>query len=158
TGLGLSIVHGIVTQSGGYVSVYSELGRGTTFRVFLPRIPESVASAVEASGAAAGPRGGSEVGLLVEEEGAGRRLARKLLDRAGYAVMEAANPTQAEEAFDGADGRIDLLMTDVVMPGGKGTDLYLRLAERKPSLRVLFMSGYTGDTAFDRRQFGGDAA
>jgi CheY-like chemotaxis protein len=150
TGLGLSTVYAIVSQSGGYVSFDSEIGRGTTFTVYLPRaedetiVPPAVAEPM--------PRelGGTEVVLLVEDEDGVRALARGILERAGFSVVEARSPAEAESVFASHEADVDVLVTDIVMPGGTGTQLYHRLIERKSSLRAIFMSGYTGGTSIDR--------
>jgi two-component system cell cycle sensor histidine kinase/response regulator CckA len=145
TGLGLSTVYGIVKQSEGYIWVYSEPGRGAAFKVYLPRTE----SAAEPAGTPA-PKtlasGGSEKVLVVEDEQAVRYLTRVLLERSGYRVMDAGNPREAEAVFSEQAGSIDLLLTDVVMPGSNGPALFKRLAERQPGLKVLYMSGYTDDT------------
>jgi len=144
TGLGLSTVHGIVNQSGGHIWVYSEPGRGTTFKVYLP----AVAGAAEVARPApvdlsATPA--SETILLVEDEAAVRRLARTMLEGLGYTVLEAA---RAEDAFTAARDHPDpihLMLTDVVMPGISGDGLAERVVQLRPSIRVLYMSGYTDD-------------
>ena len=145
TGLGLSTVYGIVKQSEGYVWVYSEPGKGAAFKVYLPQAE----GAAEAAGTLA-PKtlasGGSEKVLVVEDEEAVRYLTRALLERSGYRVVDAANPHDAEAVFNEQTDSIDLLITDVVMPGSSGPALFKRLAERQPGLKVLYMSGYTDST------------
>jgi CheY-like chemotaxis protein len=142
TGLGLSTVYGIVKQSGGYIWVYSEAGRGTTFKVYLPVVDapvEAKAAAPEISGTGKG----SEAILLVEDEEAVRELASVVLAAQGYRVIEAENPAHAEELSAKHSSEIQLLLTDVVMPGMSGRELARRITARSPKLRVLYMSGYT---------------
>ncbi|MBI4545657.1 MAG: PAS domain S-box protein [Gemmatimonadetes bacterium] len=143
SGLGLATVYGIVKQSGGYIWVYSEVDSGTTFKVYLPRIDEP-AAVIERAPRAAAP-GGSETILLAEDDEAVRRLARRILERRGYAVLEAASGPQALQVAEQHTGRIYLLITDVVMPEMSGRELARRLAARDPEIRVLYMSGYTDD-------------
>jgi PAS domain S-box-containing protein len=141
TGLGLATVYGIVKQSGGHVWVDSEVGRGSTFKVYLPRAEEGAFVERSTIEAGAAPTG-SETVLLVEDEQAVRLLCRVLLERAGYQVLDAANPRQAEDLFRDHADRIDLLVTDVIMPGSSGPSLFARLSPARPALRVLYMSGY----------------
>ena len=153
TGLGLSTTYGIVKQSKGYIWVYSELDRGTTFKVYFPRSIE--ASAEVAEPVAAGPvRGASETVLLVEDEAGVRQLSKRILDNAGYRVIEAANGDDAERLFACNPDSIDLVVTDVIMPGCGGPELLSRLKTRAPALRVLYMSGYSqqgaNKTTFER--------
>ena len=147
SGLGLATVYGIVTQCGGAITVASELGHGSTFRVYLPRHEQPVQEPA-AERPAVVTRGGETV-LLAEDEPAVRRLAKVILERAGYKVFEAANPGEAETMAESLPA-IDLLLTDVIMPGGSGPDLFRRLSPRKPGMRVLFMSGYAERELFDR--------
>ena len=146
TGLGLATVYGIIVQSGGAIHVESEPDYGSAFTVYLP----SETSPVPVTERHAEPQRvpGSASVLLVEDEQAVRELVRIILERAGYAVVEAANPDVAETLFD-AMKSVDLLLTDVVMPGRSGFDLFHRLLEKQPSLRVLFISGYTDYAMFD---------
>lgn len=144
TGLGLSTVYGIVKQCGGYVMAYSEPGRGSTFKVYFPHV-SGIPEAPRASGQRAELPGGKETVLLVEDETALRELTRGLLETAGYTVLEAANVEDAIRLAGGAHRKIDLLLTDVVMPGMDGHELSRRLTSTCPSLKVLYMSGYTDD-------------
>jgi two-component system cell cycle sensor histidine kinase/response regulator CckA len=143
TGLGLATVHAIVTRSGGSIDVHSHPGSGTSFEVYLPR-----AAALETDGQVspppAGRRAGSETVLLVEDADGLRELAKRLLERQGYRVLGAANANEAIQLFE-HDGPVDVLLTDVVMPGGSGPDLTRQLMERRPALKVVYMSGYTDD-------------
>lgn len=144
TGLGLSTVYGIVKQSGGNIWVYSEAGRGTTFKIYLPRVDERADEykrAIEDAKVAKG----SETILLVEDEEMLRKLARQTLKGHGYQILEAANGEEAITLAAQHDGPIHLLLTDVIMPGMNGRDVATRLLQTRPSLRVLFMSGYTDD-------------
>jgi len=144
TGLGLSTVYGIVKQSGGYVLVQSEMGQGTTFNIYLPRVEASAdTSAAPVARAAAG---GSETVLLVEDEESVRQLVRETLEAKGYAVIEAEDGQAGLEAAANFKGKIDLLITDVVMPGISGRELAEQLSQSRPEAKVLYLSGYTEDT------------
>ncbi|MBZ5720985.1 MAG: PAS domain S-box protein [Acidobacteriia bacterium] len=144
TGLGLSTAYGIIKQSGGYVFVHSELGRGTTFRIYLPQAdePAEPLSHVRASQAASG---GSETVLLVEDEESVRQLVRETLEAKGYKVLEAEQGHSALEIAAAHQGSIDMLITDVVMPGMSGRELAQRLSGSHPRTKVLYVSGYTED-------------
>ncbi len=139
TGLGLSTVHGIVNQSGGHISVYSVPGAGSTFKVYLPISQESTPPALAASVAVRG----SETILVLEDEPRLRKLILETLSEAGYRALIASTPEEALALAAGETPRIDLLLTDVVMPGTTGQALAERLAAERPGMRVLFMSGYT---------------
>jgi two-component system, cell cycle sensor histidine kinase and response regulator CckA len=145
TGLGLATVYGIVKQSGGYITVESTVGKGSTFRIFLPRVEEKAPRA-EAVASASAPARGRETILLVEDEDVVRELAREALQEGGYNVLEARHPGEALLVAErqGEDG-LDLLLTDVVMPHMSGPQLAQRLREHQPDLRVLFISGYADD-------------
>jgi two-component system cell cycle sensor histidine kinase/response regulator CckA len=142
TGLGLSTVYGIVKQSGGYILVQSEVGRGTTFNIYLPRVQD----AVELKGTAPAARtadGGSETVLLVEDEESVRQLVRETLEAKGYHVLEAENGQDGLVAVAAHMGTIDLLITDVVMPEMGGHELADRLLKERPGIKVIYLSGYT---------------
>ena len=145
TGLGLATVYGIVKQSGGHVSVYSEPGLGTTFKVYLPHADgqNEVDTPVASDRAIAV---GTETVLVVEDEDAVRLLTCTILERAGYRVFDAANPRQAETLFAQDVDRFNLLVTDVIMPGDSGPALFARLERQRPDLKALYVSGYTNET------------
>jgi len=145
TGLGLSTVYGIVKQSGGYVWVYSEIGRGTTFKVYLPAVTVAASAAEPERDTPPEPTGAPERILLVEDEPNVRRIARRILERNGYTVLEAANGTEALRLLERRREPIALVLTDLVMPEMGGRELAARLRSVSPTSRVLFMSGYTED-------------
>jgi CheY-like chemotaxis protein len=142
TGLGLSTVYGIARQHKGHVTAYSEPGRGTSFKVYLPattarphveqRVPQAPSET-----------GGKETILIVEDEKAVRELAGEALRLLGYTVLTAGNPIEAQEVAESHRAHIDLLLTDVVLPNMDGRSLFNKLSESRPALKVLYMSGYT---------------
>jgi two-component system cell cycle sensor histidine kinase/response regulator CckA len=145
TGLGLSTVYGIIKQSGGYIWVYSEPGKGTAFKIYLPRVAESAdapARVVESADAAP-VEPGTETILLAEDETNLRYLARQFLEKQGYRVLEAADGAAAIQIAVAHEGVIHLLLTDVIMPGMNGRELAQRVSEIRPNTKVLYMSGYT---------------
>jgi PAS domain S-box-containing protein len=141
SGLGLSTVYGIIKQSGGQIDVQSEINRGTTFTITLPAAPP-VPAREEAVDAQGPPRSGGEVILVVEDDDQVRTVVSKGLPRLGYEVLVVGNAEEALALVDKHPGRIDLLLTDVVMPGLSGPQLADRLTARRPETRVVFMSGY----------------
>ena len=147
TGLGLAMVYGIVKQSGGYIWVYSEVGKGTTFKIYLPRTEEEVDEAGPGrSGFEA--QQGTETLLLVEDEDAVRALVRNVLREKGYRVLEASRGEEALELAEQYGGPIDLLVTDVVMPQMNGRELARRLANLLPQIKVLYISGYADNAVW----------
>jgi two-component system cell cycle sensor histidine kinase/response regulator CckA len=144
TGLGLSTVYGIVKQSGGHLWVYSEVGKGTTFKIYLPRIDEVTEGDAARDTLVELPRGRETV-LLTEDEKQVRQMIRMILEMSGYRVLEAADGDEALAIYKQYEGEIDLIMTDVVMPLMSGRELVQSLEILHPGIKVLYMSGYTDD-------------
>ena len=145
TGLGLSIVYGIVKQSGGYVWVYSEVGGGTTFKLYFPATNSSASQTTQRMDSARRAEG--QTILIVEDDAAIRGYVRDCLQQIGYKTLEAANGETALAICEGTETKIDLIMTDLVMPGMGGRELARKLEERFPDIRVLFTSGYSEEGA-----------
>jgi len=148
TGLGLSTVYGVIKQSGGHIFVGSAPGRGTTFRIYLPQVAVAVPAADSSSssdGAEAGAAPAEKTVLLVEDETALCRMLQSVLQRSGYRVMNAASGPEALAIAGAHTGAIDILVTDVIMPGMNGVVLAQNVAGLRPDTRVLLMSGYTHD-------------
>jgi PAS domain S-box-containing protein len=145
TGLGLSQVYGFIKQSGGHVKIYSEVGEGTTFRIYLPRLTSQASHGVDEARAANGPVPGEhgETILLVEDDDDVRNYLVETLHELNYRVVGAQDPVAALQILGQPEVRIDLLLTDVVMPGMTGRDLARKAQEKRPGLRVLFMTGYS---------------
>ena len=149
TGLGLATVYGIVKQSGGYIWVYSESGLGATFKVYLPRLGSPSTSAID-DDELDQDRGGNETVLLVEDDGELRELAREHLTQLGYSVLVASSGESALRLGAEHQGRLHLLVTDIVMPGMSGAQVAEQLRTMRPEVRVLFVSGYSDDDAVRR--------
>jgi CheY-like chemotaxis protein len=145
TGLGLSMVYGIIQQSGGSIWVYSEVQRGTSLKIYLPRIDDDLSPQHPGTSESDLIRGDETI-LLVEDEEMIRGVAREILQISGYEVLEASNAGEALLICERHRQKIDLLLTDVVMPQLSGVDLAARIRPMRPDMRVLLMSGYTFDT------------
>ncbi|HEY7653804.1 MAG TPA: PAS domain S-box protein [Methylomirabilota bacterium] len=145
TGLGLATVYGIVKQSGGDIHLYSEPGRGTTFKIYLPRVAEVAAEADDTTSPGTTDARGDETVLLVEDEPEVRDLAREILEGGGYTVLQACDPLEAVLLAEQHPGPIHLLLTDVIMPRQSGHALVERLRPLRPEMQVLYMSGYTNE-------------
>ncbi|MGD0963115.1 MAG: response regulator [Candidatus Acidiferrales bacterium] len=148
TGLGLATVYGTVRQSGGCITVSSKVGEGTVFQIFLPRVKDPV-ELIEIPLAAPQPTRGAETILVVEDDDAVRRMTREFLKIKGYTVMEARGAANAIQIMEERNEEIDLVLTDVLMPGMKGRELVERLTQIRPNIKVLYMSAYTEDAAIN---------
>ncbi len=155
TGLGLATVYGVVKQSGGFIWVYSELGKGTSFKIYLPRVDQPVEKSGSTQSSSEAPRGTGTI-LLTEDEQDVREVAREFLESGGYTVIEARDGAEAIRLVEKHEGEIDLLVTDMVMPGMTGQELGGRLRRKRAELRVLYMSGYSEHAAAESVQ--GDAS
>ncbi|OGF67173.1 MAG: hypothetical protein A2Y62_07110, partial [Candidatus Fischerbacteria bacterium RBG_13_37_8] len=151
TGLGLSTVYGIVKQTGGSISVYSEPSKGTTFKIYLPRIDEPFQKEKKQK-MKESMSGGGETVLIVEDDDMVRKLAVRILQQRGYKIIEAENPKQALSLCKKQSGKIDLILTDVVMPSMSGNELVKKIKKIRPEIKVLYMSGYP-DNSFNHHAF-----
>ena len=144
TGLGLATVYGVVKQSNGHIWVYSEPGHGTAFKIYLPQVRDTP-DAARRGPAPAAPLGGSETVLLVEDDEMVRNLTSRALTNRGYSVLVAPNGAEALRQLESHRGALQLLVTDVVMPGMNGREVARRVAALRPQVKVLYLSGYTDD-------------
>ena len=149
TGLGLSTCYGVVAQQGGHIRVHTLPGKGSTFRTYLPHLPVAGATVEHADTPHARPRESTTV-LVADDEAGVRKLAARILRTRGYTVLEAASGAEALEVARAWHGRIDLLVTDVVMPEMSGWQLARRLQDERPGLETLYMSGYGENAAGDQ--------
>jgi two-component system cell cycle sensor histidine kinase/response regulator CckA len=151
TGLGLAMVYGVVKQSGGYIEVSSEVGKGTTFKIYLPQVTETAEAAAKKPPHV--PKQGSETILLVEDDAAVRDLVRSLLSAQGYNVLLSQDLQEVGTICERHPGRIHLLLTDMVLPGTSGREVANRVGSARPGVKVLFMSGYTDDALIQNHGF-----
>ena len=157
TGLGLAMVYGVVKQSGGSIWVYSKVGIGTTFKIYLPQAPDTV-TAPAPKKALADPKPGSETILLVEDDAAVRDLVRSMLASQGYTVLAVECPHDVQVVCEQHPGNIHLLLTDMILPGASGRDIAKRVSRLRPGIKVLYMSGYTVDALIRDQGLGGSVA
>jgi CheY-like chemotaxis protein len=150
TGLGLATVYGVVQQLGGHIAVKSEPGRGSTFQLFFPRLENVRPTAPRPPRVPAPLAEQRETVLVVEDQPAVRQLAARVLARHGYAVLEAGGPAEALELAESFEGTIHLVLSDIVMPAMDGPDMVTVLMKMRPYIRVLYMSGYTGEALAER--------
>ena len=158
TGLGLSTVYGIIKQTGGYIFAESELGLGSTFRIYLPRVEETVDAVAPPAKTAPVSAEGSETILLVEDEESVRQLVREVLQSKGYKVLEADRGDTALRVAAAHAGRIDLLISDIVLPGMAGQELGKQLLANNPVTKVLYLSGYTEEAVVHQGMLDAGAA
>ncbi len=151
TGLGLATVYGVVKQSGGFIWVYSEVGKGTSFKIYLPRVDQPVEKSGSTQSSSEAPRGTGTI-LLAEDEQDVREVAREFLESGGYTVIEAHDGAEAIQLVEKHKGAIDLLVTDMVMPGMTGQELGGMLRQKRDGLRILYMSGYSEHAAAESVQ------
>jgi PAS domain S-box-containing protein len=152
TGLGLAMVYGVVKQSGGYIWVSSEVGKGTTFKIYLPQVRETAETPLARKPQQAGKQG-SETILLVEDDAAVRELVAAMLSAQGYFVLISENPQDVGSICEQHSGRIHLLLTDLILPGTSGREIAKRVGSLRPEIKVLFMSGYTDDALIHSHGF-----
>jgi len=144
TGLGLSVVYGIIRQSAGYIWAYSEPNKGTTFKIYLPAVLDAVGEPLTADLPRPGTRGNETI-LVLEDEATVRKLVQAILAQHGYTILVAGTPEEALRYCEAHNGPIDLLVTDVVMPKMNGRQVVYQALRHRPALKVLYMSGYTSD-------------
>jgi len=157
TGLGLAMAYGVVKQSGGYISVQSEKGKGTCFRIYLPQAKDVAEVKVQKKKESA-VKPGFETILLVEDDSAVRELVRSMLAAQGYLVLAPQHPLEAEAICGEHSGRIHLLLTDLILPGASGKEIAKKVCSLRPEIKVLFMSGYTDDSLVHRYGFDASSA